>query len=181
MREQIDESIAVESTDSTLAHFLRGLLIFGNWHNHRTDMPTEVSESLALHDDYLIDELGSPNNAVSCCIDAYRSAAKLGGDFERYIVRRSIYFLLNRLFIKAVDGLEFLLHFQGLSSIKYGGRESPFVQRRINPKVLLLRTLIAVISGRPDEISFWQNSCADIVDTEFGMESILVLKAVTFR
>jgi hypothetical protein len=128
--EESHEVVPVECSSKTLAHFLRGLLMFVRWHNTMSDYPSEISEELARLDP-MDRGCASAGRAVLCTMNAAHSAAKYPGDFERYILRNAIKNLnLGRIF-DALDGLNFLRYWQP----KW---EAAGIGSRPNPKVDLI-------------------------------------------
>lgn len=127
----------VDSTNVTLAHFLRGLLIFVRWHNTCRELPEEVSDTLASLDP--IDREFTPSErAILCAVNATHVGGFNGGDFERYLLRNAIKDINFNRVPQAIDGLNLLLRLQGYGK-SYG-------QRRLNPKVLLIRSIASVLA-----------------------------------
>jgi len=136
----------IPSSDRTFAHFLRGLLMFVRWHNTRSELPVEVSPSLAALNEFDT-EFSPDERAIVCTLNAVGVAGVNGGDFERFLLRSGVKDLAHGKHLQAKDSFEFLLHVQGHPNISVEGRPNPYTKQRVNPKVLFYHALTNALAG----------------------------------
>lgn len=127
-----------DASDETYSRFLKGLLIFLDWYQTDRPYPQEPLEFDAYVDAPDV-SLGPDQRATVLAQNAVNSVSLNAGDFERYVVRCSIAELNQGKVIQPADRLNYLLSVQGFFQ--------PFIEERINPKVLMIRSIVSAVQA----------------------------------